>query len=283
MSINESDVHDHGLTQDAEGLLRTSLPRRRVLQLALATGASVFSSACTSANTAPNTTIFAKDGESCIQSAEETAGPFPSDGSNRIDGTVSNVLSESGVVRSDITRSFGGSNTQAGGIPLTFTMKLVNVNDSCATLEGYAIYLWHCTQDGAYSLYSRGVENENFLRGVQISDSNGELTFKTIVPGCYPGRFPHLHFEVYPNFDQSTRYTDRIQSSQLAVPRAVCEPIYNTADGYKTSIKSLARITLEKDGVFRNNSTSEIEAMTLTLSGNVSDGYTGTITIGVPA
>jgi len=43
-------------------------------------------------------------------------------------------------------------------------------------LSGYAIYIWHCNRSGEYSLYSSGVLNENYLRGVQVTDSNGQVT-----------------------------------------------------------------------------------------------------------
>jgi len=35
-------------------------------------------------------------------------------------------------------------------------------------LAGVAFYQWHATKDGQYSLYGRGLENENFLRTSQI-------------------------------------------------------------------------------------------------------------------
>ena len=56
---------------------------------------------------------------------EETAGPYPGDGSNG-----ANVLTESGVVRSDITSSFGSSTTKAEGVPLAITM---TINDFAKT------------------------------------------------------------------------------------------------------------------------------------------------------
>ncbi|MFT4251559.1 MAG: intradiol ring-cleavage dioxygenase, partial [Caulobacter sp.] len=87
----------------------------------------------------------------------ETNGPYPSDGSNSVNGVVSNILAVSGVVRSDIRSSFGSSTTTAPGVQLTLTITLANTNNSCAALSGYAIYIWHCTRDGNYSLYSSGI------------------------------------------------------------------------------------------------------------------------------
>ena len=77
--------------------------------------------------------------------------------------------------------------------------------------------MWHCTREGGYSLYSDGVTDQNFLRGVQVADADGNLAFTSIYPGAYPGRWPHVHFQV---FDDLTRAVDSnpIITSQLALP-----------------------------------------------------------------
>jgi protocatechuate 3,4-dioxygenase beta subunit len=125
---------------------------------------------------------------SCSAIPDETAGPYPGDGTNASGGSIANALTLTDIVRRDIRSSIGGATGTAGGIPLTVTLTLVNANNSCALLSGYAVYLWHCTREGGYSLYSTGVTGENFLRGVQVSDANGQLTFQTIFPGCYSVR-----------------------------------------------------------------------------------------------
>ena len=53
---------------------------------------------------------------------QETAGPYPGDGSNGV-----NVLSESGVVRSDLTTSFGGASGVAGGVPTTVRLRVYDL------------------------------------------------------------------------------------------------------------------------------------------------------------
>jgi protocatechuate 3,4-dioxygenase beta subunit len=195
---------------------------------------------------------------------------------------VSNVLQQSGVVRSDIRSSFGSSTNTAPGVPLTLKLSVVNSNNNCAALSGYAIYLWHCTRDGAYSLYSSGVQNENYLRGVQVTDANGEATFTSIFPGCYSGRYPHIHFEVYPSLSMATLYTNRVLVSQMAMPRDICSTVYGSATGYSTSVNNLAAVTIASDGVFGDNSTAQMTQMTPVLSGDISAGYNGTILVGVP-
>ena len=130
---------------------------------------------------------------------EETSGPFPGDGSNG-----PNVLSESGVVRRDITKSFGDASGVAEGVPTTLELKLLDVAGGGGPLAGAAVYVWHCDKAGRYSLYDGDIASENYLRGVQESDADGKLSFETIFPAAYSGRWPHIHFEVYEDLDAAT-------------------------------------------------------------------------------
>lgn len=297
----KNPIHDHdrGLQYDLERIAAIR-ERRRVLGLMLSGSAAVLLAACggdggsTAASTSSSgssgsdssgsgSSSGSSDTSSCIASPSETAGPYPSDGSNTVNGMVSNVLSQSGVVRSDIRSSFDISGNTAPGVPLALTLSLVNSNNLCAPLSGYAVYLWHCTRDGAYSLYSSGVQNENYLRGVQVSDSSGQLTFTTIFPGCYSGRYPHIHFEVYPSLAMATNYTNKILTSQMALSRDICSTVYNGATGYGASVSNLAAVTTASDNVFGDNTAAQIAAMTPSLSGSIAAGYTGSIVIGVPA
>lgn len=202
----------------------------------------------------------------------ETAGPYPGDGSNGPD-----ILLESGIVRSDITASFGSSTTVAEGVPLTITLTVTD-SDSGDPLPGHAVYLWHCDREGRYSMYSGGVEGENYLRGVQEADGAGKVTFTSIFPACYDGRWPHVHFEVYESLDVATASGDIVATSQLALPQDVCEAVYAT-DGYEQSVTNLADVSLDGDGIFSDGYDTQLAA----LSGSVSRGYTATLTVPVTA
>ena len=291
------DNHDLGLQHDLERIAALK-ERRRVLTWMLSGGTALLLAGCGGGDSASTTststgTTTGSTGSTaspgttaagaCAVAPSETAGPYPSDGSNTVNGMASNVLVESGVVRSDIRSSFGSSTTMAGGVPLTLTLSLVNSNNLCAPLTGYAVYLWHCTREGAYSLYSNGVQNENFLRGVQISDGSGLVSFQTIFPGCYPGRYPHIHFEVYPSLAMATLYTNRVLTSQIALPRDICSTVYTGATGYSASVNNLASVTTSNDNVFGDNTAAQLTAMTPTLAGSIGTGYTGNLTIGVAA
>ena len=288
--------HDQGLAHDLQTLLSRQPDRRSALRwLALGTlaPASAFSlvgcggggddsstatttTGTTTTGTTTTTTTTTSSG-TCSVIPEETAGPYPGDGSNSTSAGVANALLLTGIVRSDITTSIGSGDT-ATGVPLTITLKLLNTSASCATLAGYAIYLWHCTADGEYSMYSSDIADQNYLRGVQETDANGEATFTTIFPGCYSGRMPHMHFEVYPSLALATTAANKVKTSQLSFPVATCSEVY-ASSGYEASVSNLARISFASDNVFSDGTSLQIA----TISGSVSAGYTASLDVAIAA
>ncbi len=202
---------------------------------------------------------------------EETAGPFPGDGTNG-----PNVLTESGVVRRDITASVGGASGVADGVPLTFTLALVDVA-SKSPLAGAAVYAWHCDAAGNYSMYSDAAADENYLRGVQEADANGQVTFQSIFPGCYSGRWPHIHLEVYESLDSATAGANAIATSQLAFPQAACETVY--ADSrYPGSTSNLGQLSLATDNVFSDD---QAVLQLAVVTGSNDAGYVATLPVGI--
>ncbi len=285
--------HDHGLARDLETLIRRSADRRRALRwLGVIGTAPLGLLACgggdaeATATTATTTSGSGSTGSgssatgSCSVVPSETAGPYPGDGTNTNSSGIVNVLTLSGIVRSDIRTSVAGASGTAPGVPLTVTLKLVNTASSCADLAGYAIYLWHCTRDGNYSLYSSSVFNENFLRGVQVTDATGEVTFTTIFPGCYSGRWPHMHFEIYPSLATATSGNNDVKTSQLALPAAACNQVYGVASGYGTSVSNFAAISLSSDNVFSDDGAATQLA---SVTGDVTGGFAASLTVGIAA
>ena len=211
-------------------------------------------------------------GASCAEIPEETAGPYPGDGSNG-----PNVLTESGVVRSDIRSSIGSASGVAEGVPLTVELTVTDTAAGCVPLAGAAVYLWHCDREGRYSMYSQGVENENYLRGVQETDADGKVTFVSIFPACYPGRWPHIHFEVYAASTRPPATGDPIATSQLAFPEDVCNVVYAT-DGYSQSVEQPGPgLAGERHGVRRRRRASSWPPIT----GSVESGYTAALAVPV--
>lgn len=206
----------------------------------------------------------------CPKIPEETAGPYPGDGSNG-----ANVLNLTGVVRSDIRSSFAGLTGTADGVPLTINLTIVSAS-SCSGLANYAVYLWHCDRLGRYSLYTSGATNQNYLRGVQAADSTGKVSFTSIFPACYSGRWPHIHFEVYSSTSAATSVSNKIATSQIALPKSACDAVYATA-GYEQSITNLSQVSLSSDMVFSDGSSLELA----TVTGSILGGYTAALTVAV--
>lgn len=233
----------------------------------------------TTGTTTNTTTTSTASSGACVADPAETAGPYPGDGSNTARGLTSNVLTQSGIVRSDIRPSFlGGSTAVAAGIKVTITLTVVNVNASCGQLAGYAVYLWHCDRDGNYSLYD--VPNESYLRGVLVTDSNGQVTFTTIFPACYAGRYPHMHFEIFSSLSNATAGRYAVLTSQLAMPADICRTIYGTS-GYTSSLSRFSSVSISGDNVFGDNTSAQIAAMTPAFTGDATNGYVAAATIGV--
>jgi len=205
----------------------------------------------------------------CTAIPDETAGPFPSDGTNG-----PNALVESAVVRSDIRSSFGSMSGVAGGVPLTVELTLVNANSACSLLAGHAIYLWQCDRDGYYSIYM--LTSENYLRGVQATDGSGKVTFASIFPGAYPGRWPHIHFEIFRSLGEATSGAAALKTSQLALPEAACREAY-TMGGYEASAVVLGQVSLATDGVFSDGAASQVA----TVTGNATAGFLAKLTVAV--
>jgi protocatechuate 3,4-dioxygenase beta subunit len=295
----EDELHDRGLAFD----VRTLIERRHALKLlggaaALAlvgcgesakngggnatttpTQAARSTGSTTSAANSAAATVTAIPAEASTPASacnapvpEETAGPFPGDGSNG-----PNALLQSGIVRSDLRTSFGTSNTVATGVPLTTKLTIVDTAKNCEPITGAAVYIWHCDSQGRYSMYSNGVTQENYLRGVQETDARGVVTFQTIFPGCYAGRWPHIHFEVYPNLATATSSAKRLVTSQLALPEDVCKAVYGSVPEYRQSVTNLSQVSLKSDMVFADGWALQVPAVT----GDVSSGYVASLVVGV--
>ena len=220
-------------------------------------------SATPSATSAPT----ASDALPTAEIPDETAGPYPGDGSNGPD-----VLEQSGIVRSDIRSSISGGGV-ADGVPLQFTLRITDMANGDAPFAGVAVYAWHCTAQGEYSMYSAGIEDETYLRGVHVTDADGQVTFTSIVPGCYSGRWPHIHFEVYPSASAITDSANAIATSQLALPESMLGAVYALA-AYDGSARNLSQVTLASDNVFGDDG-GVLQVATVT--GDVTAGFAATL------
>ncbi len=289
MSTEETEAHDLGLSHDVP----TILNRRRALGLLSGAGLAAALAACSPSGSSTSSSAPAGPGgeggpgqppggggpESSVEVGdgeipEETNGPYPADGTNGV-----NVLTETGIVRSDIRSSFGESSGTAEGVPFTFTMQVLDVSgtqDAGSALAGVAVYAWHCDRDGHYSMYDDAVKDQNYLRGVQETDAQGRVTFTSVFPACYAGRWPHVHVEIYPSLSDATSASNRMRTSQMALPQDVCETIYATS-GYESSVRNLAQVSLDSDNVFGDGHALQLA----TVTGSVASGYTATLRVPV--
>ncbi|WP_312809177.1 intradiol ring-cleavage dioxygenase [Corynebacterium variabile] len=269
----DEDVVDQGPAFD----IRTLMTRRTLLGVGAAGVGAVALAACSDGSSSSVATTPASSSASSAAAVtdlpdaeipDETAGPYPADGSNGPD-----VLEESGIVRSDI-RSSIGADAPVDGVPLEFSITVTDMANDYAPFENVAVYAWHCNAEGLYSMYSEGVEDETWLRGVQVADADGTVSFTSIVPACYTGRWPHIHFEVYPSVEDITDSENAIATSQIAIPEDVCNAVF-ALDAYEGSSENLSQVTLESDNVFGDDAGASQLA---TMSGDVDSGYIASLT-----
>lgn len=194
----------------------------------------------------------------CWLTPAETAGPF---------------YFNPDLVRSDI-REDTASGTIKTGVQLN--MKFNVINSSCEPIPGVLVDIWHNDKDGAYSGYPNqpgGVNTvgQNFLRGIQATDAEGECSFISIYPGWYPGRVTHVHFKVRLN---SNIYV----TSQFAFPDEINTAVYKTP---LYSGRGQNSVTNSSDPIFQH---AEPEHQLMEITENPSTGgYDGTFTIGINA
>ena len=268
--------HDGNFRDD----LQLILSRRRALALG---AASVLLAGCDGwpFGGEANAQATAADGSTCIKLPREMAGPFPANGTNARAGATVNVLDKAGIIRPDMRMSFGEYSDVAEGVPLALELRLVDVGNACRPLAGHLIYLWQCDAAGSYSLYERAASNN--LRGAAVADAQGVARMTTIFPGCYPGRWPHIHLEVFAGPEQAAIGDRSLLISQLAFARQDCDAVYAAHPAYSGSTAALAELSPQSDWIFRDNSAEQLAAQTLALKGDPAQGYSAAGTIGIVA
>ena len=212
-------------------------------------------STATTGSTASGTTTSTTSG-ACAIAPNETIGPYPD---------ITGMLGNQAFFRQDVTEG-------RPGLPLSLVITVVNANAACAPLAGAAVEIWQCDADGHYSEYAQPGFNgsgQTFLRGLQVTDAAGRVTFKTVYPGWYQGRATHVHVEVYVNGRS-------IKVTQIAFPEDITAQVYRS--GVYAS-HGQNPTTNRSDMVFSDGVSDELA----TLSGSVAGGYTASITFGVAA
>lgn len=227
--------------------------------------------ACKSSSVEPTTTTTGtttgtgstngNSASNCTVTNSETEGPFPT----KVPSSL--VIKD---IRSDRT-----------GVAFAFNITIKNANNSCAALAGALVDVWHCDKDGYYSEYggtgmqAKDFTSVHFLRGRQVTDTNGTVAFQSIFPGWYQGRATHIHVHIYNSTGKSLLVT------QIAFPEASDSAVVavnaSTANGYS---KGMSGYTYNaNDNVFSDGVTNELG----TITGSVAAGFSLTHTIVVSA
>jgi protocatechuate 3,4-dioxygenase beta subunit len=228
-----------------------ALTRRQALGALGAAGAALSGLRCGGSPTAPSAASTATSGSAnaaCAVSPSETLGPYPS-------------LTD--LIRSDIREDRSGT-------PVTLTITVVNVNSACSPVANAVVDIWQCDAEGHYSEYTQpGFDgrSETFLRGIQVTDAGGRVTFTTIYPGWYQGRATHIHVEVSVN-GRSVKVT------QMAFPDEVTTAVYQ-AGVY--AARGQNPTTNSRDSIFADSLSAELAA----ISGSPTTGYAATFQVGV--
>ncbi|MER5436214.1 intradiol ring-cleavage dioxygenase [Streptomyces sp. NPDC002588] len=200
----------------------------------------------------------------CTLNAEVTEGPYSLDGA---------------LVREDVREDKEGFEVQ-------YTFTVVDQANDCAPLADALVEIWHCDALGEYSGFVGGnghTEDDNgtFLRGGQMTDSNGQCSITSIWPGHYVSRAVHVHMRVHTDVtltDDSYTGGETIHTGQLFFDPDINEEVQATSP-YSTN--TTAETALADDSIYDDGGASS-GLLTLTaLGSSVSDGYKATLTVGV--
>ncbi len=225
-----------------------TLSRREALSVLGVTGAALSVFGCTDSPTSPSTTtpstIPSGTTSACAATPSETAGPFPS-------------LTD--LIRSDIREGRSGT-------PVTLTISVVETSNSCSPVANANVEIWQCDAAGNYSQYGTQTA-QTYLRGIQTTNNNGEVTFTTVYPGWYQGRATHIHAEV-------VRNGSSVKVTQIAFPESTNAAVYAT--GVYTS-RGPNPTSNSRDSIFADSLDSELAA----ISGDPASGYAATFRIAI--
>ncbi len=231
----------------------TAHDRRTALRLLGGAGLAGVVAACTPTTGGTTTTTTAGGTTTtnplgCVLTPSQEEGPF-----------YVNV----DLLRSDVTEGQAGT-------PLSLTITTLD-ETTCQPLVGAGVEIWQANALGVYSdEASESTVGQTWLRGTQLTDSNGQVTFATIVPGWYAGRTMHIHLKVHTSGAQGTV----VHTGQIFFPDAIDSVVAATAP-YTSN--TTARTTNATDRVYTTQNGSSV-IMDITGS---SSGYIGSTTVGV--
>ncbi len=232
----------------APGRPRSGLDRREALAL-LGRAGVLLVAGCGTAPEAPP----------CALARELTPGPYWRD---------------SPLHRSDLRWDTAGTEAEPrSGVLLQLAIRVVTaLEDRCRPVRGARVDVWHCDASGVYSdVPERGTGGRDFLRGYQVTDPSGQVTFSTVFPGWYAGRAVHIHTRVR-LFDVFGEPTTDV-STQLFFDDAVTDAVLATAPYVGRGPRDTRNAT---DPIYGGQS-----ELLVPLEGQMGLGYRGEVTLGI--
>jgi protocatechuate 3,4-dioxygenase beta subunit len=245
-------------TSTASSLSRSSIP-----------SSSSSSSSSTSSSTGTSTTTSSSDAAACSQGISTTEGPY------WVDGDIASPLRSD--IRADTVTTTAQNGYQGVALTLSFAVYTYAAN-GCTSLQNARVDIWHCDAQGIYS--EEAMQNEttgnyskdNFLRGYQLTDSSGLVSFTTIFPGWYTSRTTHIHLRIR-TYDSSGNVSIN-STTQVFFDDSISNEVYSNSSHYT---RSKARDTYNAD-----DSIYKAQLM-MSVTGSVSAGYINTLYgIGLP-
>ena len=229
-------------------------PATTAATTAVAPATTVAQTSAPVATEAAATTAATAAGETVSLTPDMTEGPYYLD---------------LNLVRSNIVEDREGS-------ALGLTLNVVDA--SGASVEGAAVDIWHCDANGLYSGFVSQSTSANggsssddgtFLRGTQLTDAAGSVTFATVYPGWYQGRTVHIHVKV-------NVAGKAIHTGQLFFDDAMTDQIYASDTPY--SARSARTTRNDSDGIYQGGGSATVLAITGSRA-----SYVGSLTMAVQA
>ncbi len=229
------------------------LSRREALSLLGAAGALLMLGCSSDSESATTPTT---DG-TCVVKPELTEGPY----------YVDEELN-----RSDIRLDPSDGSVRDGALlALAFNVSSLT-SSACAPLAAAVVDVWHCDAGGVYSDVSDSGFNtvgKKYLRGYQVTGSDGVARFTTIYPGWYSGRAVHIHFKIRSSASSTSAYEF---TSQLFFDDTLTDQVH-AAEPY--AAKGQRDTRNANDGIYNQGGSQ----LVLEVAADGSGGYTATFDI----
>lgn len=261
--MRSTTLRSYNTVSDSDG--RYLVTRRRGLALLGSSGAGLLVAGTTGtfgsafARSSEGHEYVARAASACTLTAEQEVGPYY-------------------VAYDKVREEIDGGIV---GLPMKLEITVIN-KLTCKPIKSAAVDIWQCDPLGVYSdESSEDTVGETYLRGVQFTDKHGQVTFKTLYPGHYPGRTAHIHAKVHID---SGDHEKTLVGGHVSHIGQMFPPDAVNADVFKLSPytqDTAAIVTHAEDGVWTEQHGPESQITISKVGNRVTNGVIGTITLAV--